>query len=74
MPFADSRDPILREKLSQADKINPNSSKRLYEAMCMKVVNQSIGRSIRHIGDYAAILLLDKRFQIPAQHIYAYFL
>ena len=30
--------------------------------MCMKSVNQSIGRSIRHGGDYASILLLDRRY------------
>ena len=34
----------------------------LYDAMCMRVVNQSIGRAIRHAGDFAAIVLLDTRF------------
>ena len=39
------------------------AGRRLYEAMCMKSVNQSIGRSIRHAKDYAAILLLDCRYE-----------
>ncbi len=31
--------------------------------MCMNSVNQSIGRSIRHARDYAAIILIDCRYR-----------
>jgi chromosome transmission fidelity protein 1 len=65
MPFPDSRDPVLKEKLKFADTLEPNSGKKLYEAMCMKTVNQCIGRSIRHANDYASILLLDARYSQP---------
>lgn len=73
MPFPDGRDPVLQEKMKRADLqekqsgggngSSNNAGKRLYEAMCMKSVNQSIGRSIRHANDYAAILLLDARYE-----------
>ncbi|KAK4696749.1 chromosome transmission fidelity protein 1, partial [Lecanoromycetidae sp. Uapishka_2] len=42
-----------------------SAARELYENACMRAVNQSIGRAIRHKGDYASILLLDKRYQMP---------
>ena len=34
--------------------------------MCMKAVNQCVGRAIRHVGDYAAIVLVDQRYASAA--------
>lgn len=38
------------------------ASRDFYENACMRAVNQSIGRVIRHRNDYAAILMIDGRF------------
>ncbi|CAK7231642.1 ATP-dependent DNA helicase chl1 [Sporothrix eucalyptigena] len=37
-------------------------AREYYENACMRAVNQSIGRAIRHRADYAAIVLCDHRF------------
>lgn len=38
------------------------ATREFYENACMRAVNQSIGRVIRHRGDYAAVVLVDRRF------------
>lgn len=62
LPYPDVKDPVLREKMNYADACRPGQGRDLYEAMCMKSVNQSIGRSIRHANDYACVMLLDARY------------
>ncbi|KAF2027273.1 DNA repair helicase [Setomelanomma holmii] len=38
------------------------AAREYLENVCMRAVNQCIGRAIRHRGDYAAILMLDRRY------------
>jgi chromosome transmission fidelity protein 1 len=38
------------------------AAREFYENACMRAVNQSVGRAIRHREDYAAIVMIDQRF------------
>ena len=42
--------------------------KDYYENLCMRTLNQAIGRALRHKDDYACILLVDERF-VTMKHI-----
>uniref|UniRef100_A0A8C8I1S2 ATP-dependent DNA helicase DDX11 n=1 Tax=Oncorhynchus tshawytscha TaxID=74940 RepID=A0A8C8I1S2_ONCTS len=71
MPYPNIKSPELKEKMAYLDKNLPHSGGRspgqaLIENLCMKAVNQSIGRAIRHREDYACIVLCDRRYSRPA--------
>ncbi|NXD90723.1 DDX11 helicase, partial [Chaetorhynchus papuensis] len=71
MPYPNIKSPELQEKMTWLDKTMPRGagqapSRVLTENLCMKAVNQSIGRAIRHQKDFASILLLDHRYARPA--------
>ncbi|CCD24279.1 DNA helicase NDAI_0C06200 [Naumovozyma dairenensis CBS 421] len=54
---------ILKEGGSKQDV--STATRNFYEIICMKAVNQSVGRAIRHANDHATVYLLDKRFISP---------
>ncbi|KAE8229727.1 hypothetical protein CF326_g5297 [Tilletia indica] len=72
MPFANAASPELAERMRYVrelaktagglEKPKLDAGNELYLNMCMKAVNQSIGRAIRHKNDYAALILLDRRY------------
>ncbi|KAG7758995.1 hypothetical protein KL911_000132 [Ogataea haglerorum] len=41
------------------------NAREFYENICMKAVNQSVGRAIRNIRDYSVIYLIDVRYGRP---------
>ncbi|CBQ73592.1 related to CHL1-protein of the DEAH box family [Sporisorium reilianum SRZ2] len=81
MPFANMHSPELAERMkyvrelgvksesngtsSSTNKAAIDPGHELYTNLCMKAVNQSIGRAVRHQNDYAALILLDRRYARP---------
>ena len=66
LPFPNKDSPELKQKIAYLNKTVAASAGSLhYENLCMKAVNQSIGRAIRHKNDYAAMILLDHRYERP---------
>ncbi|KAH0609297.1 uncharacterized protein H6S33_012783 [Morchella sextelata] len=47
---------------SELEAIAKAAGREFYDNACMRAVNQSIGRAIRHREDYAVIILFDKRY------------
>ncbi|KAH8103600.1 DNA repair helicase [Cristinia sonorae] len=76
LPFANLASPELRERMNYVNRLQQsrgskaapgmkNAATELYENMCMNAVNQSIGRAIRHRGDWASLVLIDGRYSTP---------
>ncbi|KAK7604095.1 hypothetical protein V9T40_004368 [Parthenolecanium corni] len=63
LPYPNIKSAELQEKMNYLDKTaGPGSGHKHYENLCMKAVNQSIGRAVRHKDDYSTVFLLDHRY------------
>ncbi|KAJ5999187.1 hypothetical protein N7451_006997 [Penicillium sp. IBT 35674x] len=80
LPFPNIRSAIWQSKIKYIEekayrhgsgsesekKANASAAGRdFYENSCMRAVNQCIGRAIRHVNDYAAIIMFDRRYDTP---------
>ena len=69
LPFPNAQSPEWKAKMEFVEKRarhplgRVNAARDFYTNTCMRAVNQSIGRAIRHKDDFAAIMLLDKRYK-----------
>lgn len=80
LPFPNIRSAVWQAKIkyieektykqvtgSESERKNSASAagRDFYENSCMRAVNQCIGRAIRHVNDYAAIVMIDRRYDTP---------
>lgn len=73
LPFSNLSDDkvmLKREYLDKKKKENYNGNS-WYLHDCMRAVNQSLGRVIRHIKDYGVLMVIDERYQ--RENIKSYF-
>ncbi|CAB3257841.1 unnamed protein product [Arctia plantaginis] len=63
LPYPNVKSPELQEKMNYLNKTSGGGAGSVYyENLCMKAVNQCIGRAVRHANDYACVLLVDERY------------
>jgi chromosome transmission fidelity protein 1 len=69
LPFPNLETPEWKAKMQYLDsraatrgEVGSKASREHAENVCMRAVNQAIGRAIRHKGDWANILLFDARY------------
>ncbi|KAI5117244.1 hypothetical protein M0805_001562 [Coniferiporia weirii] len=72
LPYPNLAAPELNERMKYVTELAKSHSlglqmtkdagQELYENLCMRAVNQSIGRAVRHRNDWSALVLLDSRY------------
>ncbi len=68
MPYPNIKSQEIKIKMDYYDKlfkenISSMNGDHYYENLCMKAINQTIGRAIRHKYDYSSIVLVDIRYK-----------
>ncbi|KAM0787777.1 hypothetical protein ACM66B_003832 [Microbotryomycetes sp. NB124-2] len=73
IPYPNSHSVELKERMAHLRATAPKTGSQsdpgqvLYNNLAFRAVNQSIGRAIRNVNDWAAIILLDERYSQPSK-------
>ena len=64
LPYPNNQSVEMKQKIRYWDNKGVQSFKGqdFYMNLCLKILNQSIGRCIRHKDDWSYLILLDQRF------------
>lgn len=63
MPYPNINNVEVRERVNNfMERNHLQTGQELLDNQCMRSVNQTIGRAIRHAKDYSAIILVDSRY------------
>lgn len=62
MPYPNKTDVVLQEKMKYLDQQKAGLGQDYYSNLCIKAVNQAIGRAFRHKEDWASVVFLDYRY------------
>lgn len=62
LPYPDIKSVEIELKMNWLNKKRPGAGQMLYQGLCMRAVNQCVGRSIRHRNDSSLILFFDNRY------------
>jgi len=64
LPYPSTQSLSIKAKMAFYDKHGPPEfkGKDYYDNLCMRTLNQAIGRALRHKMDYACIVLIDERY------------
>ncbi|XP_031834179.2 Fanconi anemia group J protein homolog isoform X1 [Nomia melanderi] len=68
IPYAVRKDPVIDMKYKYND-LNTGSllkGSEWYSIQAFRALNQALGRCLRHINDWGAVLLVDERFLLPS--------
>ena len=65
LPYPNNQNYQIKERIKYWDNkgIKTFTGNDYYNNLCLKIINQAIGRSIRHLNDWAYLMLVDFRFK-----------